>query len=128
MEYLPEATTRQGNGYWDLGAVYDRVLGQWAVEMRHVAAIVGGMESQDKHYGQEGVRFTPEPKEKQQAAVRFLGDNAFATPRMLIRPDVLRRMEPSGELDRIRNAQMSILTPLLSPARLERLVEQESIQ
>jgi Met-zincin/Domain of unknown function (DUF5117)/Domain of unknown function (DUF5118) len=128
MEYLPEATTRQGNGYWDLGAIYDRVLGQWAVEMRHVATIVGGMESQDKHYGQEGVRFTPEPKEKQQAAVRFLGDNAFATPRMLIRPDVLRRMEPSGELDRIRNAQMSVLAPLLSPARLERLVEQESIQ
>ncbi len=127
MEYLPGVTRRDGDGYWDLSAIYERVLGQWAQEMRHVAAIVGGMESQQKHYGQEGVRFTPEPKEKQRAAVQFLGENAFTTPRMLIRPDVLRRMEPSGELDRIRNAQMSVLTPLLSPARVERLVEQEAM-
>src|SRR5665213_901668 len=127
MEYLPGVTSREGDGYWDLGAIYERVLGQWAEELRPVAAIVGGMESQEKHYGQEGVRFTPEPKERQRAAVRFLGENAFATPRMLIRPDVLRRMEPAGELDRIRNAQMSILTPLLNPARIERLVEQESM-
>ena len=46
---------------------------------------------------------------------------------MLIRPDVLRRMEPAGELDRIRNAQMTILTPLLNAGRIERLVEQEAI-
>ena len=112
---------------WGLGAIYDRVLGTWAQEMRHVAAIVGGMESQQKHYGQEGVRFTAEPKEHQRAAVEFLGRNAFATPRMFIREDVLRRIEPSGELGRIRNAQMSVLTPLLSAARLERLVEQEAV-
>ena len=127
MEYLPVVATRQGDGYWDMGTIYGRVLGQWAQEMRHVAAIVGGMESQEKHYGQEGVRFTPEPKEHQRAAVDFLGRNAFATPHMLIREDVLRRMEPAGELARIRDAQMSILTPLLSPARLERLVEQEAM-
>jgi hypothetical protein len=127
MEYLPEVTTRQGDGYWDMGTIYGRVLGTWAQEMRHVAAIVGGMDSQDKHYGQDGVRFTPEPRERQRAAVEFLGQNAFATPHMLIRQDVLRRMEPSGELDRIRDAQMSVLTPLLSPARLDRLVEQEAM-
>ncbi|MGA2716215.1 MAG: zinc-dependent metalloprotease [Bryobacteraceae bacterium] len=127
MEFLPGVTTQQGEGYRDLGAIYERVLGQWAQEMRHVVAIVGGMESQQKHYGQEGVRFTPEPKDRQKAAVEFLGENAFVTPRMLIRPDVLRRMEPAGELDRIRNAQMSVLTPLLNAGRIERLVEQEAM-
>jgi hypothetical protein len=127
MEYLPGVTNRQGEGYWDLGSIYERVLGQWALEMRHVAAIVGGMESQQKHYGQEGVRFAAVPKERQRAAVQFLAENAFATPKMLIRPDVLRRMEPTGELGRIRNAQMGILTLLLGPARIQRLVEQEAI-
>ena len=128
MEFLPGVTTQQGDGYWGLGAIYDRVLGQWAQEMRHVVAIVGGMESQQKHYGQEGVRFTPEPKERQKAAVEFLGANAFVVPHMLIRPDVLRRMEPAGELDRIRNAQMTILTPLLNAGRVERLVEEEAME
>ena len=98
---------------WGLGAIYDRVLGQWAQEMRHVVSIVGGMESQQKHYGQDGVRFTAEPKERQKAAVEFLGANAFVVPHMLIRPDFAhdgwnRRVS----LDRIRNAQMTILTPL----------------
>jgi hypothetical protein len=127
MDYLPDVTKREGDGYADLSSIYERVLGQWVLEMRHVAAIVGGMESQQKHYGQEGVRFTAVPRERQRAAVQFLAENAFATPRMLIRPDVLRRMEPSGELSRIRNAQMGILTTLLSPQRLGRMVEQESI-
>jgi hypothetical protein len=74
------------------------------------------------------VRFTLVPKERQKAAVQFLAENAFATPRMLIRPDVLRRMEPSGELGRIRTAQMGVLTTLLSPQRIGRLVEQESME
>lgn len=127
MEFLPGVTTQEGQGYWGLSAIYERVLGQWAQEMRHVVAIVGGMESQQKHYGQDGVRFTAEPKERQKAAVEFLGENAFMIPHMLIRPDVLRRMEPAGELDRIRNAQMTILTPLLNAGRIERLVEQEAM-
>ena len=127
MDYLPDVTKREGDGYADLSSIYERVLGQWVLEMRHVAAIVGGMESQQKHYGQDGVRFTAVPRDRQRAAVQFLADNAFATPRMLIRPDVLRRMEPAGELSRIRNAQMGILSTLLSPQRLGRMVEQESI-
>ena len=32
------------------------------LEMNHVAAIVGGFNSQQKHIGQEGVRFTPVPR------------------------------------------------------------------
>ena len=41
------------------------MLGQWAPEMNHVAAIVGGFNSQQKHIGQPGVLFTPIPRDEQ---------------------------------------------------------------
>ena len=60
-------------------------------------------------------------------AVKFLNDNAFATPAWAIDPEILRRIEPIGALSRVRNAQTSVLTNLLSSARFARLVEQEAI-
>jgi hypothetical protein len=103
------------------------MLGQWATELNHVAGIVGGFNSQQKHGGQDGVRFTPVPKLQQAGAVRFLNDNAFATPSWALKPDILRRIEPAGVLDRVRAAQMRVLNSLMSGARFARLVEQEAI-
>ena len=40
------------------------MLGQWALEMNHVAAIVGGYNSQQKHIGQNGVRFVADPAKR----------------------------------------------------------------
>ena len=56
------------------------MLSQWSTEMTHVAGIVGGFNSQEKVVGQEGRIFNLIPKEQQQAAVKFLLDNAFTTP------------------------------------------------
>ena len=56
---LPATTAKPGEPYDDLDELYGRMLGQWALEMNHVAAIVGGFNSQQKHAGQDGVRFTP---------------------------------------------------------------------
>jgi hypothetical protein len=103
------------------------MLGQWALEMNHVAAIVGGFSSQQKHIGQQGVRFTPIPRDRQANAVRFLNENAFATPDWAVKPDILRRIEPIGVLERVRTGQQRVLGSLLSTARLARLVEQETL-
>jgi hypothetical protein len=128
MSYLLEAsTTKKGDPYDDLASVYGRVLGQWAVELNHVASLVGGVDSQQKNIGQEGVRFTPVPRDKPAKAVQFLNANAFQTPSMFLRPEILRRIEPSGELDRIKLAQMRVLTLLLDNRRMSRLVEQEAM-
>lgn len=124
---LLTATTHPGEPYDDLEGVYGRMLGQWATEMSHVAAIVGGFNSQQKHGGQDGVRFTIIPRERQIEAVTFLNNNAFATPTWAIKPEVLRRIEPNGELDRIKNAQMRVLASLMSSARFSRLIEQQAI-
>ena len=124
---LLTATVKPGEPYDDLQLAYTRLLGQWVLEMNHVSAIVGGFDSQQKHGGQAGVLFTPIPKARQVAAVQFLNAHAFQTPAFLVRPDVLRRIEPAGALDRLRTAQQRVLASLLSSARVLRLVEREAI-
>ncbi|HEU4770164.1 MAG TPA: zinc-dependent metalloprotease, partial [Pyrinomonadaceae bacterium] len=77
-DLLLPATSVPGEPYDDLEELYGRMLGQWATELNHVTGIVGGFNSQQKHGGQDGVRFVMVPKDRQQAAVRFLHENAFA--------------------------------------------------
>jgi hypothetical protein len=56
-----------------------------------------------------------------------LNDHAFTTPTWAIKPEVLRRIEPSGVLDRIKTSQQRVLSSLMSSTRFARLVEQEAI-
>jgi hypothetical protein len=127
MEMLVPATTGEpGEPYDRLSEVYGRILGQWTLEMGHVAVVVGGIDSQDKHVGQAGVQFTPISRERQMAAVRFLNENAFRTPTWLIRPQISRMFEPDGVMDRIRTSQMSVLNRLLQDQRIARLIELEA--
>ncbi len=126
-DMLLPATSHSGEPYDDLEEVYARMLGQWALELNHVTGIVGGFNSQQKHGGQDGVRFVIVPRERQAAAVRFLNENAFATPSWALKADILRRIEPAGALARVNQAQERILNSLLNNARFDRLVEQEAI-
>jgi hypothetical protein len=126
-DMLLPATTQSGEPYSDLDELYGRLLGQWATELNHVTGIVGGFNSQQKHGGQDGVLFTIVPRDKQAAAVRFLNENAFATPSWALKPDILRRIEPSGALLRVNAAQERVLNSLLGNARFNRLIEQEAI-
>ena len=124
---VPATTNEKGQPYDDLNELYGRMLGQWTLEMNHVTAIVGGFNSQQKHIGQSGVRFTVVPKPRQSEAVKFLNDNAFATPMWAVDKEILRRIEPIGALNRIRNAQSSVLNNLLSSSRFARLIEQQAL-
>ncbi|MDX1999903.1 MAG: zinc-dependent metalloprotease, partial [Thermoanaerobaculia bacterium] len=124
---LLEATTEPGEDWSTLEEVYGRMLGQWATELNHVTGIVGGFDSRQVHAGQQGVRFTPVSKERQAAAVKFLNDKAFTTPALAVRPEVLRRIEPDGVMNRIRTAQTRVMTSLLSNTRIARLAEQEAL-
>ena len=124
---MTATTTRAGDPFSDLEEVYGRVLGQWSLEMNHVAAIVGGFNSQQKHIGQSGVRFQLIPRAKQEGAVKFLADNAFKAPKWALNAEILRRIEPVGVLDRIEASQRRVLNSLLSSTRVLRLVEQDAI-
>ena len=120
-------TTEKGEPYSELSEIYPRMLGQWTLEMNHVAAIVGSYSSQQKHIGQDGGRFMLTPKSRQVEAVKFLGENAFATPTWAVDKEILRRIEPIGVLNRVRTSQNSVLNNLLSSTRFARLVEQQTL-
>ena len=120
-------TTKVGDPWDDLEAVYGRMVTQWSTEMNHVVKLVGGLESQQIHIGQQGVRFKTVPKAKQTEALQFLLGNAFTVPTFMVNTEVLRRIQPSGAVDRVRTAQAAILTALLQNARLDRMTEQLTI-
>ena len=125
---LTATTTEVGEPYDELTQVYGRIVAQWTTEMNHVTQVVGGVVSQQKHIGQDGVRFTTVPKVRQVEAVQFLLANAFQTPTFLATPDLLRRMEATGVLARVRNAQNSVMNSLLQSGRLDRMIEQSTLE
>jgi hypothetical protein len=61
-------STKVGDPWDDLEAVYGRMVTQWSTEMGHVVKIVGGLDSQQVHIGQQGMRFKTVPKAKQAEA------------------------------------------------------------
>ena len=127
-EMLMKATNYKTGDPWDeLEEVYGRMVSQWTTEMGHVERVIGGEDSQQKHIGQVGPRFTTVAKARQVDALRFLLANAFTTPAFMIRPDILRRIQPTGIVDRVRTAQAGILTGLLQAARLDRMAEQTAL-
>ena len=124
MDMLLPVAERPGQDYDLLDALYDEAVTQWSRYMGHVAAVVGGAETQER-YG-TGTRFRPIDRAKQREAMAFLAENAFRTPTMLLDPEVLRRIEAEGAIARVRTAQGRVLTTLLNRGRLNRLVEYEA--
>ena len=121
---IPATTADRLDDYALLDELYDRVVAQWGLEINHVAVVVGGVYRHEKYPNQAGVIHTPVPRGRQRDAVRFLAENAFATPLFFLDPEVLRRIEPSGFVDRIRVRQTAVLNTLFQDARLSRLAEQ----
>ncbi len=116
---------KPGEDYTLLRSLYGQVVGQWGLYMSHVAAVVGGAESQEK-LG-TGQRFFPLGQARQREAVQFLTANAFTAPAYFTRPEILRRIEAEGVLTRIRGAQVGVLNSLFSESRLNRLIEYEAL-
>jgi hypothetical protein len=127
MQWIEGATVKPTDDYDVMGELYNREVGQWRTELNHVANLIGGMNSQEKLGDQSGVRFVPVPKARQQQALKFISDNAFQTPTWLVDTDILRKMEPNGEVTRIVNAQSSLIASLLNDAKLTRLIETEAL-
>src|SRR5256885_17074351 len=76
-----------------------RLVGQWSLEMNHVAVVIGGVYRQEKYPDQAGVIHTAVPRARQADAGRVLNENAVTTPLYFLDPERLRRIEPT-RLDR----------------------------
>ena len=120
-------TATPGEDYDDLAEIYGETLGMWRRYMGHVVTLIGGVYQTPKAAGQEGAVYQPVPRAEQERALAFLADNVFETPRWLLDPEILRRIQPVGAVDRVRGAQVAVLNSVLDPMRLGRLVEAEAI-
>ena len=81
---LIQWTEEEGKDYGDLRELYGQVIGQLGRYTRHVGTNVGGVFIHPKTYDEEGLVYTPVPRERQQAAVDFLNRELFNTPAWLI--------------------------------------------
>lgn len=124
---LIEWTTTSGEDYEDLQEIYGQVITQWNRYNGHVRNNIGGMYETLKTADQEGVVYEFVPEARQKEAMNYLQENTFSTPEWLLDRTILDRIEGTGSVERITNAQVSTLEQLLSPARMARLAESESI-
>jgi hypothetical protein len=122
---LLHVAERPGEDYSMLSELYSNTVAQWGRYMGHVAAVVGGADSQERRG--TGVRFEPVSRDRQVEAVRFLNERAFRVPPYLVDPQVLRRLESEGSVQRVGGAQARVVSMLLHPSRLNRLVEYEAL-
>ena len=67
------------------------------------------------------------PRARQKDAVKFLNDEVFTTPTAMIKPDILRKIESDGNINRVSGAQARTLSALVQNAKLQRMVEFEAI-
>ncbi len=125
VKLLPGMAIQAGKDDKNLEELYAATWGQWGRELGHVAAIVGGYDSQNKHGEQPGAVFTAAPKAQQQAAVKFLNEKIFKTPTWMFEPGITERLTPLEPGTRLLNAQRAVLRSLLDRARTSRLQAQE---
>ncbi len=113
--------------YANLEDLYKQVFGQFSRYIGHVSSNVGGVYENYKTYNQFGKVYTHTPKEKQKRAVAFLNQQLFKTPVWLVNPDILDKIEYSGNIERIKNTQTYGLKKLFDFGRLQRMIENETI-
>lgn len=125
MEYLLPATERPGRDHALLEELYGDAVAQWGRYLGHVAAIIGGADSQERMG--IGDHFVPVSLERQRQAASFLGLHAFRPPPAFIDREILRRIETESVVRRIGRAQERVLDTLLNDARLNRMIEYETL-
>jgi hypothetical protein len=123
MPLLIPGTTRRGGDYARLREMYATLIMQRHRELAAVAKVVGGVEETRYQAGRGSAPFKPTPPARQRAAVKFLVDRAFVTPRALLDPEVLMRVSPTGGADILQGSNVQLLQQLLDGAVFQRMAE-----
>ena len=123
MPLLIPGTTRKGGDYGRLKEMYAALIMQRHRELSAVAKVVGGVEETRYQAGRGAAPFKPTPAARQRAAVKFMVDRAFVTPRPLLDPEVMMRVAPSGGADVLQGSNVQLLRQLLDPGVFQRMAE-----
>ncbi len=112
---LIPATTRLGEDYRDLSALYRTIISQRAMYLESVIKQIGGVRETRYMGGRGKATFERVSRADQIAAIRYLLDDGLATPKWLLDPEVLNRMrvfEISGE---VMGIQKMLLEAMMFP-------------
>jgi hypothetical protein len=126
-DLLVPATTRLGDDDTLLKETYQSVMTHRANWFRAVATLVGGVVETRALGGRGSDCFTRVPKEKQQAAVHFLLETAFTTPKKLLQPALVNRFKYFGVADDVMSQQKGLLDSLLSGRRFHQMMDAEAV-
>jgi len=116
-----------GETYAQLEEMYQAVYGQMGKYMRHVVSNLGGVIEDTKTTDQAGAVYTPVSKSTQLAALKFLDNQIFQTPRWILDKEILNRIEPTGSTERLSRFQSTVIARIFDTRRLLRLDEAEAI-
>ncbi|MBT8405692.1 MAG: zinc-dependent metalloprotease [Gemmatimonadetes bacterium] len=116
----------EGDDYYELENHYLQALTQWNRYAEHAAAAVGGSWTHPKRYGEEGWVYTPIEPDYQRQAMAFLDEHVMRTPTWALNPEVLRRLEHAGAVERIRAYQELAVQRFLNHARIARMIEHQA--
>lgn len=124
---LIEWTAEDGKNYDDLSTMYGQVLGQFNRYMGHVSSNIGGVYEMYKTYDQEGAVYTHVADDHQKKAMQFIQDQLFTTPDWMLDNNIFNKIESAGHIERIRGTQTRTLRNIMDFGRMQRLLENESI-
>ena len=116
-------TYEEGKPYADLQELYGEVITQFTRYMGHVRSNIGGIYENNKTYDQKGAVYTHVPKQKQQAALKFIIAQAFTTPSWMFNDPQLAKFDNTMMSDRISSMQSAVLAGILEPGRLARVID-----
>lgn len=125
--YLVKATCKEGEDYRLLRNMYEQVIAQRNRELGHVANLVGGMHKKNFRFGDADRVWHPIDRARQKEAIEFLNEHAFKTPKELLDPDILWRLETNGAADRILSGQKRLLRSLVNERRVKRMAEHQAM-
>ena len=123
MPLLIPATTKRGGDFARLREMYQSLMVQRYRELAAVAKIIGGVEETRYQAGRGSAPFKPVEPERQRAAVKFLIEKGWTTPRPLLNSEVLRRIGPSGGSDALQGANVQLMRQILDPGVFQRMAE-----
>jgi hypothetical protein len=124
MPMLITGTTQLGGSYARMAEMYEMLITQRHRELMGVAKLAGGVEETRYQAGRGPVPpFQPVAAGRQRAAVKFLVDRAFPTPRPLLDRDVMYRVMPYGGANALQGSNVQLLRKLIDTGVFERMAE-----
>jgi hypothetical protein len=124
---LIPATTRLGGSYDLLREMWDALVLQRYRELNAVAKVVGGVQETRYQAGRGRAPFEPVPAADQRAAVKFLLQYGFSTPRKMLDADIMLRITPTGATDGLQDSNLRLLQRLVREGVFYRLAEAQSL-